>query len=116
PTEALGKGFGRAVAGFGPTFQTTVVVGAPVVDRPYAAATSPGRVYLIMIFAPPVVLDSPAPIAQGHFGSAVTAAGNSVVVVGAPRHRGDAVESAGIVYRFNSDGTALQPIKNPSPA
>src|SRR5262249_7989780 len=72
----------------------------------------------LMSFPSPVVvvLDSPTPTANGHFGSAVATAGNSVVVVGAPGERGDGLEGAGTVYRFNSDGTALQPIKNPSPA
>src|SRR5262245_7392561 len=63
PAEALGKGFGRAVAGLERTFPTTVIVGAPLVDRTDAAAIGAGRVYLMRSFGAPVVLDSPTPTA-----------------------------------------------------
>src|SRR5262245_15809992 len=103
PTEAPGKGLGRAVAGLGQTFPTTVIVGAPLVDSPDAATIGAGRVYLMSLMSFPspvvVVLDSPTPTANGHFGSAVATAGNSVVVVGAPGERGDGLEGAGTVYR-----------------
>jgi hypothetical protein len=115
PDLSSGKGFGLAVAGLGVHSLGdggTLIVGAPLVDLP--GASEAGRAYLFSTNPSVVGLDSPAPVEQGHFGTAVAGAGGDVLV-GAPGERAGGVDGAGVVYRFGPDGTPLGTIVGPGP-
>ncbi|HLK10832.1 MAG TPA: hypothetical protein VKW76_05590 [Candidatus Binatia bacterium] len=111
PAPAASELFGAALAAVG----SSLLVGVPYRDAPGAAAA--GAVYLVDPDTGATLLEAanPAPTAYARFGTAVAAAGASLIV-GAP-YDGNGLANAGAVYLLDgTTGALLRTFTSPRPA
>jgi hypothetical protein len=109
PTPANNDSFASSVAAWGSDY---LLVGTPADDT---GAPDAGVAYVFDSSGTPVVtLTHPAPEGGESFGASV-AAGQTVMLVGAPRDNAGAI-GVGAAYLFGADGTLLTTFTNPVPA
>jgi len=110
PTPASGDRFGVVVTAVG---VDQVLIGA---DRDDSGATDAGVAYLFHIsgtlLAP---FTNPTPAVGDAFGTAVTAVGLDKLLIGAPGDNSGG-NAGGAAYLFNTSGTLLMTLTNPTPA
>ena len=110
PTPASGDRFGIAVAAVG---SDRVLIGA---DRDDAGATDAGVAHLFQINGTLLgTITNPTPAVSDAFGYAVAGVGPDKVLIGAWADN-SAGNAGGAAYLFNTSGTLLTTITNPTPA
>jgi hypothetical protein len=101
--------FGFAVA---PLSASHVIIGAYWKTAPVARS---GAAYLYDLSGKLVTtMTNPTPAADDYFGTSVAALGADRVIVGAIGEQGPITNSTGAVYLYNTNGTLLVTINNPS--
>jgi hypothetical protein len=113
PTPASGDRFGIAVAVVG---ADKVLIGADRDDVPSGGGTDAGVAYLFHVSGTLLAtFTNPTPAVGDAFGSAVTGVGSDQVLIGTPGDNSGG-NAGGAAYLFNTSGTLLTTLTNPTPA
>ena len=110
PTPAIDDYFGRAIAALG---SDRLVISAP---NDNTAGEFAGAVYVFGTNGTLLTtITNPSPLISTSFGSSLAVVGSDKLLIGTPfDDRG--AGSAGVAYLFNTNGTLLTTITNPTPA
>jgi len=110
PTPAAGDRFGVSVAALG---EDRVLIGA---DRDDGGTNDAGVAYLFHINGTLLAtFNNPTPASNDAFGAAITAVGTDKVLIGASGDN-SAGNAGGAAYLFDTNGTLLLTLPNPTPA